>query len=176
MWHCGAAGLAVADTFWWLHAFVLLSFLLLLPCPSTMTSSRDPNCFLDRSRARTRSRARSRAGQELRRGACGRLHMEGHPLLLLLHGCGRCQEACPPTPRTVAETRARSCTPSRSTSLPTRPPSSRAGSGDAARRRRGAGTNTLETIWACTTCGACMEHVLPPSSNTAQIVKRRRNS
>jgi Fe-S oxidoreductase len=170
--------LPLVDVFWWLHAVVLLAFLLFLPISKHMhILTAIPNCFFGSlERPNTQPREDFAVGN-----AYGVARVDEFTWKDLFDSfscteCGRCQEVCPAyatdkplNPRQVVHSlkanvlhNAAALKAGKDLELPL--------VGD-----EGEGTNTIDAIWACTTCGACMEACPVFIEHMPKIVKMRRN-
>jgi Fe-S oxidoreductase len=169
--------LPLLNFFWWLHAAVLLAFLVFLPMSKHMhILTAIPNCFfqsLDKPNTQPRE-------EFVNGNSFGVEKVTDFTWKDLLDSfscteCGRCQEACP------AQTTGKSLNPRQvvhtlKTNLMANAAALKSGAplkmpliGDEAE-----GTNTEETIWACTTCGACIEACPVMIEQMPKIIKLRR--
>ncbi|CAH2030034.1 (Fe-S)-binding protein [Trichlorobacter ammonificans] len=152
-------GKLVHDLSWWTHAVVLLLFMNLLPLSKHFhIITAIPNIFLRRfEQPVLPERERFEAGNRF-----GVDRVDGYTWKELLDAfscteCGRCQNACP------AHTTGKPLNPRRiihdlKLNLLKNGPA--LGQGDNALQPligEGAGSIGEEAIWACTTCGACLE-------------------
>ncbi len=169
--------LPMLNFFWWLHAAVLLAFLIFLPMSKHMhILTAIPNCFfqsLDKPNTQPRE-------EFVKGNSYGVEKVTDFTWKDLLDSfscteCGRCQDSCP------AQITGKSLNPrqvihSMKTNLLANATALKSGSalkmpliGD-----EGEGTNTEETIWACTTCGACIEACPVMIEQMPKIIKLRR--
>ena len=164
--------------FWWLHAGVLLAFICFLPMSKHMhILTAIPNCFFQNlGSISTQSREEFAAGN--RYGVEKVTDFTWKDLLdsFTCTECGRCQDACPANatgkslnPRQVVHTLKANLlanAPALKAGEPPRVPLIGA---------EGEGTNTEETIWACTTCGACLQACPVMIEHLPKIVGMRRH-
>jgi Fe-S oxidoreductase len=166
------------DVFWWIHAVVLLSFLVYLPISKHMhILTAIPNCFFGAlERPNTQPREEFAAGNSYGVARVDEFTWKDLFDSFTCTECGRCQEACPAyatgkplNPRQVVHTlkanlleNADAIKHGRDLEVPL------VGSEAAA-------TNTVEAIWACTTCGACIEACPVFVEHMPKIVKLRRH-
>jgi len=173
---CGLVGKLVF--FWWLHGGVLLAFMVFLPLSKHMhILTAIPNCFFQSlDKPNTQPREEFRTGNSY--GTENIIDFTWKDLLdsFSCTECGRCQDSCPATatgkplnPRQVIHTL--------KTNLLANERELKTGSspkvpliGD-----EGEGTNTRETIWSCTTCGACLQACPVMIEQMPKIVKMRRH-
>ncbi len=173
---CGAA--CYLGFYWWLHAAVLLAFMIFLPISKHMhILTAIPNCFLA-----ALDKPNTQPREEFAVNNCyGVVKVDDFTWKDLLDSfscteCGRCQEACPATatqkplnPRQVIHTL--------KTNLMANAAALKAGQEPLLplTGAEGEGTNTREAIWACTTCGACMEACPVLIEQMPKIIKMRRH-
>jgi Fe-S oxidoreductase len=175
---CGKCGVICWLIFyWWLHAGVLLAFLVFLPMSKHMhILTAIPNCFfqsLDKPNTQPR--------EEFAKGnSYGVAKVDDFTWKDLLDSfscteCGRCQDSCPAqvtgkslNPRQVVHTL--------KTNLMANVAALKSGISPKMPLigEEGEGTNTEETIWACTTCGACLEACPVMIEQMPKIIKMRR--
>ena len=164
--------------FWWLHAAVLLAFICFLPHSKHMhILTAIPNCYLG-SLDWPCTQPREQFAKGARYGA-GSVECFTWKDLFDSYSCtecGRCQDACPATntgkplnPRQIVHTlkvnlleNSHALREGRPGTLPL------IGS-------EGEGTNTEDAIWACTTCGACMQACPVLIEQMPKIIKMRRH-
>jgi Fe-S oxidoreductase len=176
---CARCGVLPWFTFWWwLHAAVLFAFMIFLPLSKHMhILTAIPNCFLQTlGIPNTQPREEFAIGNRY-----GVARVDDFTWKDLLDSfscteCGRCQEACPAqatnkplNPRQVVHTLKVNLM------------------ANAERLKRGEeptmpligvegeGTNTRETIWSCTTCGACLQACPVMIEQMPKIIKMRRH-
>jgi len=177
----GCAGCGVVPYmifYWWLHAAVLFAFMIFLPISKHMhILTAIPNCFFaSLEKPNTQPREVFAVGNSY-----GVARVNDFTWKDLLDSfscteCGRCQDACPATatqkalnPRQVIHTL--------KTNLMVNAAALKAGNepqlpliGFEAE-----GTNTIDAIWACTTCGACIEACPVLIEQMPKIIKMRRH-
>ncbi|HEY6872230.1 MAG TPA: (Fe-S)-binding protein [Geobacteraceae bacterium] len=178
----GSAAPAAISAFgaacWWVHAIVLLLFMNFLPHSKHMhILTAIPNCFFQSlEKPNTQPREEFAKGNVYGAGQVTRLTWKD---LFDSHSCtecGRCQNACPAT-NTGKELNPRQVVHDVKINL----------LGNAALLKRGEkplvpligdqgeGSVSEESIWACTTCGACMEACPVQIEHMPKIVKMRRH-
>ena len=164
--------------FWWLHALVLLAFLIFLPISKHMhIITAIPNSFFARlEKPNTQPREEFASGNTYGAGAVSDFTWKDLLDSFSCTECGRCQEACPAT-ATHKPLNPRQVIHSMKMNL-------MANSADLKAGREphvpligpeGEATNSIEAIWACTTCGACMESCPVLIEHMPKIIKMRRN-
>jgi len=175
---CGKCGIVPwLMFFWWLHAGVLFAFLLFLPISKHMhILTAIPNCFFGAlERPNTQPREEFAAGKSY--GAQKASDFTWKDLLdsFSCTECGRCQDACPATatkkplnPRQIIHAIKTNLIANRMELENGLTPSIPLIDGE------DEGTNTEEAIWACTTCGACMEACPVLIEQMPKIIKMRR--
>ncbi|QWV92064.1 (Fe-S)-binding protein [Geomonas oryzisoli] len=163
---------------WWLHAFVLFAFICFLPHSKHMhILTAIPNCYFGAlTWPATQPREKFEKGAVYGVGSVERFTWKDLFDSFSCTECGRCQAACPAAitgkplnPRQIVHAiktnlleNSHALREGRSGTLPL--------IGD-----EGEGTNTEEAIWACTTCGACMEACPVLIEQMPKIVKMRRH-
>jgi len=168
---------AVAVISWWLHAIVLLAFICFLPLGKHMhILTAIPNCYLGSlDWPATQPREQFVKGQEYGVGSVERFTWKDLFDCYSCTECGRCQAACPATntrkplnPRQIVHAikvnlleNGNALREGRKGTLPLIGP-------------EGEGTNTEDAIWACTTCGACMQACPVLIEQMPKIIKMRR--
>ena len=168
---------ALALFFWWLHAAVLLAFICFLPHSKHMhILTAIPNCYLGSlDWPATQPRERFAKGEQYGVGSVERFTWKDLFDSYSCTECGRCQDACPATntgkplnPRQIVHAikvnlleNSLALREGRKGTLPL------IGS-------EGEGTNTEDAIWACTTCGACMQACPVLIEQMPKIIKMRR--
>jgi Fe-S oxidoreductase/nitrate reductase gamma subunit len=172
----GAGGLdTAARVFWWIHAFVLLSFLNYLPYSKHMhVLTSIPNCFFKSlEKVRTQPREEFKKGNAFGVGQVEDFTWKGLFDSYSCTECGRCSDSCPATftgkplqPRLVIHdikmNLLKNARKDGHKALPL------IGSG-------GEGSVAEEVIWECTTCGACMEVCPVFIEHVPRVVDMRRN-
>ena len=173
---CGLLGSLLF--FWWLHAGVLLAFMVFLPLSKHMhILTAIPNCFFQ-SLDKPNTQPREEFAKGNRYGAEQVTHFTWKDLLdsFSCTECGRCQDSCPAhatgkplNPRQVIHTL--------KTNLLANQQELKAGTAPKVPLigAEGEGTNTPDTIWSCTTCGACLQACPVLIEQMPKIVKMRRH-
>ncbi len=163
---------------WWVHAGVLIAFICFLPLSKHMhIITAIPNCFfqnLERSSVPPRE-------EFVKWSSFGVGKVDDFTWKDLFDSfscteCGRCQSACPAhatgkslNPRQVVHTlKANLMAVAGDISSGKAPGVPLIG-------QEGEGSNTEESIWACTTCGACLEKCPVFIEQMPKIVKMRRH-
>ena len=150
----------LAMVFWWIHAVILLSFLNYLPYSKHMhILTAIPNCFL-----RNRNQANTLPVEEFKEGnSFGIGTIAGFTWKDLFDAyscteCGRCQDMCPAT-NTDKPLNPRLFIHELKVNLLKNGPALLAGKSGVQPLigEGGNGSISEETIWSCTSCGACME-------------------
>ncbi|MHB8122943.1 MAG: heterodisulfide reductase-related iron-sulfur binding cluster [Desulfuromonadaceae bacterium] len=163
---------------WWIHAVVLLAFMNYLPYSKHMhILTAIPNCFFrNLQQPNTQPREEFSEGKRFGVGA-----VDGFTWKDLLDSvscteCGRCQTVCPAA-LTGKSLNPRQVVHDIKTNLFLNAKSLKKGErpllpliGDAAE-----GASSEETVWSCTTCGACMEACPVLIEQMPKIVKMRRH-
>ena len=173
------AGVAAFGAFcWWGHAIVLLLFMNYLPHSKHMhILTAIPNCFFQSlEKPNTQPREEFAEGDVYGAGAVDRLTWKDLFDSYSCTECGRCQNACPATntgkelnPRQVVhDVKINLLQNAHLLKMGEKPLLSLIG-------KEGEGSITEESIWACTTCGACMEVCPVFIEQMPKIVKMRRH-
>jgi len=172
----GAGGLDTAErVFWWIHAIVLLSFLNYLPYSKHMhVLTSIPNCFFKNlEKVKTQSREEFKKGNTYGVGQVEQFTWKGLFDSYACTECGRCSDNCPAThtgktlqPRLVIHDIKMNLLKNAGKDGHPEIPLI----GDS-----GEGSVTEKAIWACTTCGACMEVCPVFIEHVPRIVDLRRN-
>jgi len=176
---CASCGVVPYMLFyWWLHAAVLFAFMIFLPISKHMhILTAIPNCFFaSLEKPNTQPREEFAVGNSY-----GVARVDDFTWKDLLDSfscteCGRCQEACPAT-ATQKPLNPRQIIHTLKTNLMANAAAIKAGS-EPQHPLIGAeaeGTNTREAIWACTTCGACIEACPVLIEQMPKIIKMRRH-
>jgi len=162
------------ETFWWLHALVLLGFMNFLPFSKHMhILTAIPNVFL-RSLERTNCQAREEFAEGNRYGANSVDRMSWKDLLdsFSCTECGRCQDVCPAAstgkalnPRLVVHALKENLLENGRAEKGTCEPLI----------GEGAGQSAEAALWSCTSCGACMEACPVFIEHLPKVVKMRRH-
>jgi Fe-S oxidoreductase len=164
-----------ARVFWWLHAFVLLSFLNYLPYSKHMhVLTSIPNCFFKSlEKIKTQAREEFIKGNTFGVGQVEQFTWKGLFDSYSCTECGRCSDVCPATftdkplqPRLVIHdikvNLLHNGAKDNEKALPL--------IGD-----DGEGSIAEEVLWECTTCGACMEVCPVFIEHVPRIVDMRRH-
>ncbi|GFO64011.1 (Fe-S)-binding protein [Geomonas paludis] len=174
---------AVATWSWWLHALALLSFLAYLPQSKHMhILTAIPNCFFaGLERPNTQPREEFARGMRFGAGRVDEFTWKDLFDSFSCTECGRCQEACPAA-ATGKSLNPRSIIHALKTNLLANGSSLRAGEtptlpllANASDTGPGEGSAGDDAIWACTTCGACMNACPVLIEHMPKIVKMRRH-
>ncbi|SNB45186.1 (Fe-S)-binding protein [Geobacter sp. DSM 9736] len=168
----------VATVSWWVHALVLLAFICYLPASKHMhILTAIPNCFMQ-TLGQPNTQPREEFAPEKSYGV-GRVDQftwkdmfDGYTCT----ECGRCQAACPAT-NTGKSLNPRQVVHTVKANLLMNGPLLESGGKPVVPLigEEGEGTNTHETIWSCTTCGACLEACPVFIEQMPKIVKMRRH-
>ena len=163
--------------FWWLHAIVLCAFLVFLPISKHMhILTAIPNSFFARlEKPNTQPREEFASGNSYGVGKVNDFTWKDLLDSFSCTECGRCQEACPAT-LTHKPLNPRQVIHSLKMNLMANSAAIKAGREPQVPLigAEGEATNTTETIWACTTCGACMEACPVLIEHMPKIIKMRR--
>jgi len=169
-----------SDIFWWIHAIVLLGFLNYLPYSKHMhVLTAIPNCFFrSLEKVNTQTREKFISGKEFGVGRVDQFPWKGLFDSYSCTECGRCTDACPAAatgkklnPRLVIHD-------IKANLLENGPGLSRsrdAGISIPLIGEQGGGSVAEEVIWACTTCGACMDVCPVFIEHVPRIVDMRRH-
>ena len=164
--------------FWWLHAAVLLSFICFLPHSKHMhILTAIPNCYLaSLEQPNTQPREHFAKGEIYGVGSVERFSWKDLLDSYTCTECGRCQDACPAT-NTGKPLNPRQIVHAIKTNLLENGPALKDGSKGTLPLigPEGEGTNTEDAIWACTTCGACMQACPVLIEQMPKIIKMRRH-
>lgn len=163
--------------FWWLHALVLLAFICFLPMSKHMhILTAIPNCFFQ-NLGSTSTQPREEFAPGNRYGAEQVTDLTWKDLFdsFSCTECGRCQDACPAN-ATGKSLNPRQMVHSLKTNLLANAAALKAGEPPRVPLigAEGEGTNTEETIWACTTCGACLQACPVMIEHPSKLVAMRR--
>jgi Fe-S oxidoreductase len=170
--------LPFATLCWWVHALVLLAFLNYLPRSKHMhILTAIPNCFFQ-SLERPNTQPRETFTKEAHYGARAATDFTWKDLFdgYACTECGRCQSACPAAatgkplnPRQVVHAlKANLLANAERLAKGEKPAIPLIGA-------EGEATNTEETIWACTTCGACLAACPVFIEQMPKIIQMRRH-
>jgi Fe-S oxidoreductase len=166
---------AASRTFWWIHAVVLLGFLNYLPYSKHMhVLTAIENCFFKSlDKVRTQARETFVRGNTFGAGSYDLFPWKGLFDAYACTECGRCSDNCPATftgksldPRLVIHDIKVNML--RNGLKGEAPPQALIGDS-------GEGSVTEETLWDCTTCGACMEVCPVFIEHVPRIVDMRRH-
>jgi Fe-S oxidoreductase/nitrate reductase gamma subunit len=170
----------MAALFWWIHALALLAFLNYLPYSKHMhIMTAIPNCFFrSMEKVTTQPREEFKKGSTFGAGQVDQFSWKGLFDSYSCTECGRCSDVCPATstgkvlnPRLVIHD-------IKINLLHNGPQLVRGGKLDGTLPLIGdghEGSVAEEAIWACTTCGACMEVCPVFIEHVPRIVDMRRN-
>jgi len=163
---------------WWLHAAVLLAFICFLPHSKHMhILTAIPNCYLaSLERPNTQPREHFAKGEIYGVGSVERFSWKDLLDTYSCTECGRCQDACPAT-NTGKPLNPRQIVHAIKVNLLENAPALRDGRKGALPLigGEGEGTNTEDAIWACTTCGACLQACPVLIEQMPKIIKMRRH-
>ena len=163
---------------WWIHALVLLAFMCFLPLSKHMhILTAIPNCFFQSlDKPNTVPREEFKKGERF-----GVAEVDQFTWKDLFDGfscteCGRCQNACPAT-NTGKPLNPRQVIHAIKTNLLANGPYLQKGEKPVVPLigEESEGSNTEETIWACTTCGACIAACPVMIEQMPKIIKMRRH-
>lgn len=163
---------------WWIHAVVLLAFMNYLPYSKHMhILTAIPNCFFrNLHQPNTQPREEFIEGKRFGVGAVDEFTWKDLLDSVSCTECGRCQTVCPAA-LTGKTLNPRQVVHDIKTNLFLNAKSLKKGErpllpliGDAAE-----GASSEETVWSCTTCGACMEACPVLIEQMPKIVKMRRH-
>jgi Fe-S oxidoreductase len=158
----GASGGAlhiIATTFWWLHAVILLAFLNYLPYSKHMhILTAIPNCFLRSfDKVNTLPREEFTEGKTFGVGAIDGFTWKDLFDSYSCTECGRCQDVCPAS-NTGKPLSPKDVVHDIKMNLLENGPRLQSGQAPACPLiGEGEGSISVEALWACTSCGACME-------------------
>ena len=174
-----ASSLAPFASFaWWVHALVLLAFMCFLPLSKHMhILTAIPNCFFQSlDKPNTQPREEFKKGERF-----GVATVDQFTWKDLFDGyacteCGRCQNACPAT-NTSKPLNPRQVIHAIKTNLLANGPYLQRGEKPVIPLigEESEGSNTEETIWSCTTCGACIAACPVMIEQMPKIIKMRRH-
>ncbi|MBT1076251.1 (Fe-S)-binding protein [Geobacter grbiciae] len=174
----GASLPALGSFFWWLHATVLLAFICFLPMSKHMhILTAIPNCFFQ-NLGSTSTQPREEFAVGNRYGVEKVTDLTWKDLFdsFSCTECGRCQDACPAN-ATGKSLNPRQVVHSLKANLLANEQALKAGEPPRVPLigAEGEGTNTEETIWACTTCGACLQACPVMIEHPSKLVGMRRH-
>lgn len=162
---------------WWVHAGVLIAFICFLPLSKHMhIITAIPNCFFrNLEDTSIPPREQFAKGNSYGVGRVDDFTWKDLFDSFSCTECGRCQAACPASstgkslnPRQVVHSLKANLMAVEQDIRSNRTPSV------PLIGEEGEGTNTDETVWACTTCGACLEQCPVFIEQMPKIVKMRR--
>ena len=173
-----ASAPAVYTACWWLHAAALFAFMCYLPNSKHMhILTAIPNCFFRRlEKPNTQPREEFITGNTFGVDEVSRLTWKDLLDSLSCTECGRCQRACP-AGNTGKPLNPRAIIHDIKVNLLENGPLLRSG-GKTTRKLIGEGSEgsiSEEAIWACTTCGACMESCPVFIEQMPKIIQMRRH-
>jgi Fe-S oxidoreductase len=167
----------LSSLFWWLHAVLLLAFINFLPYSKHMhVFTAIPNCFM---KSLVNPNAQPREQFTLDNifgvGSINRFSWKDLFDSFSCTECGRCQQACPAAttgkalnPRTLIHTLKQNL-------LANGPLMRKQGKGVLPLIGNGDGSVSIDAVWSCTTCGACMAVCPVMIEHTPKLVKMRRH-
>jgi len=167
-----------ANVFWWIHAIVLLTFLNYLPYSKHMhVLTSIPNCFFKSlTKVTTQPREEFKKGNIFGVGQVEQFYWKGLFDSYSCTECGRCSDACPATftgkplnPRLVIHDIKVNLLNNGPLMIRNKKPVLPLIGGSQE------GSVSEDSIWACTTCGACMEVCPVFIEHVPRIVDMRRN-
>jgi Fe-S oxidoreductase len=169
---------SIATWSWWVHALVLLAFICFLPLSKHMhILTAIPNCYFQ-SLETPNTQPREEFAPGNRYGAQMVTDFTWKDLFdaFSCTECGRCQDACPAR-ATGKSLNPRQVIHSLKSNLLANAGQLKGGQPPAVPLigAEGEGTNTEETIWACTTCGACLQQCPVMIEQMPKIIKMRRH-
>jgi Fe-S oxidoreductase len=175
---CACTLFSFATWSWWVHAGVLITFICFLPLSKHMhIITAIPNCFFQNlEKPSVAPREEFVTGNSYGVGKVDDFTWKDLLDSFSCTECGRCQSACPAN-ATGKSLNPRQVVHSLKTNL-------MAVAGDMKNGKplsvpligtEGEGTNTEETLWACTTCGACLEQCPVFIEQMPKIIKMRRH-
>ncbi len=163
---------------WWAHAFALLAFMCYLPYSKHMhILTAIPNCFFRRlEKPNTQAREEFVSGKSFGVGQVDRYSWKDLLDSFSCTECGRCQQVCPASitgkplnPRAVVhDIKVNLLENASRLAAGEKPALPLIGDG-------GEGSVSEESIWACTTCGACMEACPVFIEQMPKIINLRRH-
>ncbi|MBT0653461.1 (Fe-S)-binding protein [Geomobilimonas luticola] len=162
---------------WWVHAIALLLFMAYLPNSKHLhILTAIPNCFFRRlEQPNTQPREEFAPGNEFGAARVDRLSWKDLLDSLSCTECGRCQNVCPAA-ITGKPLNPRGVIHDIKVNLLENGPLLKKGENPSRPLiGEGEGSCTEETLWSCTTCGACMEACPVFIEHVSKIVQMRRN-
>lgn len=173
---CNLAGLGTF--FWWLHGLILLAFMCFLPLGKHMhILTAIPNCYFQSlSRPLMLPRETFVLGNSFGVAKASDFTWKDLFDSFSCTECGRCQDACPAV-NTGKSLNPRQVIHTLKTNLCLNDSSLMKGANRTVPLigTEGEATNTEETLWACTTCGACLEQCPVAIEQMPKIIKMRRH-
>ncbi|MCL2761215.1 MAG: heterodisulfide reductase-related iron-sulfur binding cluster, partial [Desulfuromonadales bacterium] len=168
---------AFAAIFWWIHALVLLAFICFLPHSKHMhILTAIPNCFFrSLDKPNTQPREEFLQGNSFGVDSVDKFTWKDLFDSYSCTECGRCQDVCPAT-ITKKPLNPRQVIHAIKMNLLQNGPLIQHGDKLSVPLigEEGEGTSTEETIWSCTTCGACMQTCPVLIEHMPKIIKMRR--
>jgi Fe-S oxidoreductase len=167
------------NTYWWLHAIALLAFILVL-IPFTKhlhVFTAIANCFLHRDgKPNTQRRETFAAGNQFGAGRVDELSDRDLIDSFACTSCGRCQNACP-AHKTGKPLNPRLLIKTIQANLLANGPALRSGQDLPVNLLDGACKGSMDenSIWSCTSCGACMEACPVFIEHLPKLVDMRRH-
>jgi Fe-S oxidoreductase len=168
----------IHDSAWWAHAFALFAFMCYLPHSKHMhILTAIPNCFFRRlEKPNTQPREEFSAGNIFGVAQADRYSWKDLLDSFACTECGRCQKVCPASitgkplnPRAVVhDIKVNLLENAGQLKAGEKPALPLIGNG-------GEGSVSEESIWGCTTCGACMEACPVFIEQMPKIIKLRRH-
>jgi Fe-S oxidoreductase len=184
-WYAGGCGSGCASCgigpwlafWWWLHGGVLFAFIVFLPLSKHMhILTAIPNCFFGALEPpNSQPREEFASGNSYGVGRVDDFTWKDLLDSFSCTECGRCQDSCPAN-ATRKALNPRQIIHSLKTNLLANAAAVKAGSEPQLPLigAEGEGTNTREALWACTTCGACIEACPVLIEQMPKIIKMRR--
>ncbi len=168
-----------AGVFWWIHAIVLLGFLNYLPYSKHLhVLTAIPNCFFKSlEKVNTQTREEFVKGKEFGAGQVNQFQWKGLFDSYSCTECGRCTDICPAA-STGKKLNPRIVIHDIKTNLFKNGPALASNNGKVVSLpligENQEGSVSEEVLWACTTCGACMEVCPVFIEHIPRIVDMRR--
>lgn len=173
-----ASGEAVHGFSWWAHAFALLAFMCYLPHSKHMhILTAIPNCFFRRlEKPNTVPREEFSAGNTFGVAQVDRYSWKDLLDSFSCTECGRCQKVCPAS-ITGKPLNPRAVVHDIKVNLLENGPALKSGGQPQVPLigEQGEGSVSEESIWGCTTCGACMEACPVFIEQMPKIIQLRRH-
>ena len=167
----------LGSVFWWIHALLLLGFICFLPHSKHMhILTAIPNCFFGSlEKGNTQPREEFVSGGRFGAGQVSDFTWKDLFDSFSCTECGRCQKACPAS-ATGKPLNPRQVVHSLKTNLLANSQHIRSGVTPSIPLigPEGEETSTEDSIWSCTTCGACLDVCPVMIEQMPKIVKMRR--